>query len=126
MFFTWNLTLVSLVSVPLVLGGVYLEGRIINGSGMEEKRAMESATKVAVEAISNIRTVASLAQEWYFIEKYLKELEKVNTALKFKTKFRGVVFSFGQSAPFLAYALSLWYGGTLVANKEIGYEDVIK
>lgn len=41
-------------------------------------------------------------------------------------RWRGCVFSFGQTAPVAGYALSLWYGGVLVANGEIPYKNVIK
>lgn len=126
MFITWKLTLVSLVSVPLVLCAVFLEGRLMSNSGQIEKKAMETATKVAVEAISNVRTVASLGQERHFINNYLTEIENVNQALKVRSRLRGVVFSFGQAAPFFGYALTLWYGGYMVAYKELEYKNVIK
>lgn len=41
-------------------------------------------------------------------------------------RWRGTVFSFGQTAPVAGYALSLWYGGVLVAEGEIHYKTVIK
>ncbi|CAG9782590.1 unnamed protein product [Diatraea saccharalis] len=41
-------------------------------------------------------------------------------------RWRGCVFSFGQTAPVAGYALSLWYGGILVADKEVHYKNVIK
>lgn len=41
-------------------------------------------------------------------------------------RFRGIVFAFGQTAPVAGYALSLWYGGVLVANREIEYKSAIK
>lgn len=41
-------------------------------------------------------------------------------------RFRGSVFAFGQTAPVAGYAISLWYGGVLVANQEIPYKNVIK
>lgn len=98
----------------------------MSNSGQIEKKAMETATKVAVEAISNVRTVASLGQERHFINNYLIEIENVNQALKVRSRLRGVVFSFGQAAPFFGYALTLWYGGYMVAYKELEYKNVIK
>ena len=47
-------------------------------------------------------------------------------AAKKSLRWRGCVFSFGQTAPVAGYALSLWYGGVLVANGEIPYKNVIK
>lgn len=39
---------------------------------------------------------------------------------------RGLVNSTGQSIPFFGYALALYYGGILVANEGIPFQDIIK
>lgn len=60
------------------------------------------------------------------IERYSKAGQAARgTALK-NLRWRGCVFAFGQTAPVAGYALSLWYGGVLVANGELHYKDVIK
>lgn len=126
MYYTWKMTLVSVVSIPLVLGAVFFEARVMSGQGMQEKKKMEEATRIAVEAISNIRTVASLGKENVFFNRYCVELDHVAKATKIKNKLRGLVFSCGQTAPFFGYALSLYYGGYLVAREGLSYQNVIK
>jgi ABC-type bacteriocin/lantibiotic exporter with double-glycine peptidase domain len=49
--YSWKMTLVSLVSVPVVFAGVFLESKVISGQGLKEKTALEAATKVTL--ISN-------------------------------------------------------------------------
>lgn len=61
-FYSWKMTLVSLVTVPVILATVFLEARVMGNEGTKEKLAMESSTKIATEAISNIRTVISLCK----------------------------------------------------------------
>ena len=95
-------------------------------SNIEEKEAMESTTKIAVEAISNIKTVASLGQEPHVLERYLNEMKSVENACRRKVRFRGTVFSLGQTAPFFGYGLALFYGGIMVANEGLEYKNVIK
>lgn len=95
-------------------------------SNMKEKVAMENGTKLAVEAISNIRTVASLCQEPFVLKRYVEEMEHVESYCAKKTRLRGLVFGLGQTVPLMGYGLTLFYGGTLVANKELPYQDVIK
>lgn len=126
MYYTWKMTLVSVVSIPLVLGAVFFEARVMGGQGMQEKKKMESATRIAVEAISNIRTVASLNKEERFFDRYCVELDYVAKATRTGSRLRGVVFSCGQTAPFFGYAISLYYGGYLVAREGLSYENVIK
>lgn len=126
LYYNWKMTLVASVSIPIVLISIVMEARLVEKSNIKEKFAMENATKMAVEAISNIRTVASLGQEPHVLKRYAKEVDFVDDYCKEKSKFRGFVFGLGQTVPLMGYGLSLWYGGTLVANREMPYEDVIK
>ncbi|TMW46661.1 hypothetical protein DOY81_008256 [Sarcophaga bullata] len=124
--FSWNLTLLTLVTVPFVCFSIYLEAKIMESSALNEKAAIEKASQVAVEAIANVRTVTSLGQERHVMERYATQIDLVEKACAKKQRFRGFVFGLGQAAPLLAYGLSLYYGGTLVANEEVSYEDIIK
>lgn len=124
--FSWSLTLVTLVTVPFVCLSIYLESRFMESSAMAEKAAIEKASQVAVEAISNVRTVTSLGQERNVLERYSTQINLVEKACIKKLRFRGFVFGLGQASPFLAYGLSLYYGGMLVANGEVNYENIIK
>ena len=95
-------------------------------SNIKERAAMENACRMAVEAISNIRTVASLGQEPHVLSRFYNEIEKVEQLCRQKMKFRGIVFALGQAAPAFGYAVSLYYGGMLVANDGLEYKNVIK
>lgn len=46
-FYSWKMTLVTLVVVPVVFAGIYLEAAIIEGQSLLEKKTIEGATKVA-------------------------------------------------------------------------------
>lgn len=125
-YFSWKLTLVTSMTIPLVLSAVFFEGRYMETSATEEKTAMEDATKIATEAISNIRTVASLCQEPHILERHINESKKVEIACRKKIRLRGIVFSLGQTVPIIGYGCALWYGGGLVANGELHYKNLIK
>lgn len=60
------------------------------------------------------------------INRYNKAGEEARKTARKTLRWRGAVFSFGQTAPVAGYALALWYGGVLVANNEIPYKTVIK
>jgi ATP-binding cassette subfamily B (MDR/TAP) protein 1 len=124
--YSWKLTLVASTCFPAVIIAVFVESRMMEKSELEESAAIENATRMAVEAISNIRTVASLNQEIPVYNRYSHEIDKVHKLCARKGRFRGLVFGIGQAIPLMGYALSLWYGGYLVANKEIDYKNVIK
>jgi ATP-binding cassette subfamily B (MDR/TAP) protein 1 len=71
--------------------------RYIESSNVKEKNAMENATRMAVEAISNIRTVASLGQESHVLDRYTVEMEKVARFCYKKSRLRGLIFGLGQT-----------------------------
>ncbi len=85
-----------------------------------------STFKLAIEAITNIRTVAGLGREKTFVQKYVQELEGPHNKAKKKSHIRGLVFGFAQSMPFYAYAGCMYYGGYLVDQKSLEYQNVYK
>ncbi|XP_001986851.2 multidrug resistance protein homolog 49 [Drosophila grimshawi] len=124
--YSWQQTLLTLVTLPFLCLSVYLEGRFIAKNVQWAKMAIEEASQVAVEAIANIRTVNGLGLEQMVLERYISQIDQVDIASRRKVRFRGLVFALGQAAPFLAYGVSLYYGGLLFADGLLPYEDIIK
>ena len=56
------MTLVSLVSVPMVIVAVVLEGRVLAEGIATIREASNKATTIATEAITNIRTVSAFCK----------------------------------------------------------------
>lgn len=149
-YLSWHLTIVAIVFVPVVVAACFFESRWISWpfsvtsnrsfsvcsfdsssrymatSNMKEKRAIESGCRLAVEAITQIRTVASLGHEPHVIKRFNEEMATAEVACRKKVRYRGLVFSFGQAMPFFGYALCIGYGGYLVADDYLPYKDVIK
>lgn len=98
----------------------------MTSSEIDEKIAIESATKVAIEAIGNIKTVNSLGLEKPMIANYDRTIDEVTALCMKKVRYRGLVYSLGQSTPMLGYALALWYGGMMVSNFELEFDKVVK
>lgn len=93
---------------------------------MREKVVTEEACRIATEAIANVRTIAGLRREQAVIDKYNKEIKKVEENIKQKLKYRGVINAGGQAIIFFAYAVALCYGGVLVSEGDIPFQDIIK
>jgi hypothetical protein len=55
--------------------GAFMEGRVLGSDNVIEKESIEKSCNIAVEALNNIRTVASLGAEGRFIEMYRDALE---------------------------------------------------
>ena len=120
----WRLGLVGCAFVPLVLIATFAQSKIVMGHDNVEKKALGKANKLAIEAISNIRTVASLRKENYFVEEYNKELAGPHESSRSRSHLRGIVFGFAQSMPFFAYGGCMFYGGYLVYSEHLPYKVV--
>jgi len=74
MIFEWKLGLTALSFVPLLLIATYFQAKIIMGQSALERDALQKSASIAMEAISNIRTVAGLGKEQTFHDIYMDSL----------------------------------------------------
>lgn len=115
---------------------------------MSEKDANGYVMKIASEAISNIRTIASLSkklivlffvdfyakfskywilgQEKAAIERFISAMDTVQTMARKRVFWRGSLNSTTHVISGAAYGIALCYGGYMVANNEIHYKIVIR
>ncbi|XP_071520197.1 ATP-dependent translocase ABCB1-like [Panulirus ornatus] len=126
LYYDWRLGLLMVPFVPFVLLAVYLQSKILMGQSVTESKTLDQAGKIAIEAITNIRTVASLHKEEHFANQYSKSVNKPHLEALRKCHLRGATFGFAQAMPFYAYAVSMFYGGYLVQQRELSYESVFK
>ncbi|KIX98883.1 uncharacterized protein Z520_05344 [Fonsecaea multimorphosa CBS 102226] len=115
----WKLGLVVVFGAlpPLLLSG-YLRIRLETKLEADVGDKFAESAGLANEAVSSIRTVASLTLETHILEEYSQMLS--NMVLK---STRALVwtmfwFSLSQSIVFLAMALGFWYGSRLLASGE--------
>ncbi|CAG0893493.1 unnamed protein product [Darwinula stevensoni] len=126
LYYSWKLGLVTMVFVPFLVICAFFEARIIHGQNILAKKSLENASKVAVEAISNIRTVAGLRREVTFHDMFMERMIKPHRQAQRRSHMRGMIFGMAQSIPFFAYAACMFYGGYLIRTEGLGYDDVFK
>lgn len=123
--YSWNLTLVVSLSVPVVLVALIVDANYSERSMEAEKTAIQRASNVAVEAISNIRTVAGLCLEQHVIRRYSNDVDEVERMCARKSKYRGVIYATGLAIPTLAYGPAFYYGAYLVVHG-LHYQNILK
>nr|XP_049698231.1 ATP-dependent translocase ABCB1 isoform X1 [Helicoverpa armigera]XP_049698232.1 ATP-dependent translocase ABCB1 isoform X2 [Helicoverpa armigera] len=124
--YEWRVGLVALTFVPVIVFVLYKQGRMTYKASFGTAKTMEKSSKIAVEAVANVRTVASLGREDTFRREYEKQL---NPALQEAIKashYRGLVFGLSRGIFNFVIAASLYYGGTLIVNEGIPYDVVFK
>ncbi|XP_022916896.1 ATP-dependent translocase ABCB1-like isoform X2 [Onthophagus taurus] len=126
LYYDWRLALVALSFVPLVVIGTYLEQAIAQKGTYGNKSAIEQSTKIAVDAVSNIRTVAALGCEEIFQELYNKEIAPHYLKSRQSAHIRGVVLGLSRSLMFFAYGVAFYYGGVLIVDEYLDFSKVFK
>ncbi|KAJ4770415.1 ABC transporter B family member 11 [Rhynchospora pubera] len=122
----WKLTLIVLVIVPLVVLQVYFQVKFLKGFSANAKTMYEEASRVANDAVSGIRTVASFCMEQKVIETYNKKCD-----LPIKQGIRsGLVGGLGYGLSFMllyfSFALCFYVGAKLVHNGEATFGEVFR
>ncbi|KAK0621501.1 P-loop containing nucleoside triphosphate hydrolase protein [Bombardia bombarda] len=114
----WKLALVCIATMPIVIGCGFFRFYMLAHYQRRGKRAYAGSASYASEAITAIRTVASLTREKDVLEHYQRSLAiQQRDSLKSVLK-SSVLYAASQSFMFLAFALGFWYGGTLIAKHE--------
>ncbi|CAK1551194.1 unnamed protein product [Leptosia nina] len=126
LFYEWRLGLVVLVFVPFLAAVLYNEGRMVSAQSFGTAKTMEASSKIAVEAVANVRTVASLGRENRFLEDYGSQLLPAVLMAKRVAHWRGIVFGLSRGLFNFIYAATLYYGGTLMVNEGVDYAIILK
>ncbi|KAF5286694.1 hypothetical protein FQA39_LY16177 [Lamprigera yunnana] len=126
MYYEWRLGLVALAFTPVILIVVFFQGRSTTTENHKRMKSLEKSTKIAVEAVANIRTVASLNGEDNFYQQYCKELDSHYATAKKNTHGRAVILAIARSIMFFAYSATTYYGGLLIVNEGMPYEKMFK
>ncbi|KIW87663.1 uncharacterized protein Z519_11637 [Cladophialophora bantiana CBS 173.52] len=120
----WKLGLVVVFGAlpPLLLSG-YLRIRLETRLESRVSDEFAESAGLANEAVSSIRTVASLALEAHVLEEYSQMLSSIVLKSTRALVWTMFWFSLSQSIVFLAMALGFWYGSRLLASGEYTTEQ---
>ncbi|KAF5536332.1 ATP-binding protein cassette subfamily B (MDR TAP) member 1 [Fusarium napiforme] len=115
----WKLSLVCISMIPVLLGCGFFRFWILAQFQRRSKVAYDSSAGFASEAISAIRTVASLTREEDVLKQYrdslaIQQRKSLISVLKSST-----LYAASQSLLFACFAVAFFYGGTLLSKFEL-------
>ena len=112
----WKLALVCTATIPLLLGCGFFRFWMLAHYQRRAKRAYEGSASFAAEAITAIRTVASLTREEDVLDNYRASLAKQLHTSTLSVLRSSTLYAASQSLTFLVLALGFWYGGKLLSE----------
>ena len=116
----WKLALVTMSTIPVVLGCGYFRFWVLARFEENSKKAYKKSASYACENTNAIRTVASLTREQDVYQYYHDQLVSQGAkSLKSNVK-NSTLYAASQSLMFLCIALGFWYGANLIGSGEYG------
>ncbi|CAI8594406.1 unnamed protein product [Vicia faba] len=113
---TWRLSIVMIVVQPISIFCFYIRCVLLNKMSSKAIKAQDESSKIAAEAVSNLRTITSFSSQ----NRILKMLEKSQQGPSHEnirqSWFAGIGLACSQSLIFCTRALNFWYGGKLVSQ----------
>jgi subfamily B ATP-binding cassette protein MsbA len=115
----WKLSLLTLVTLPLVGQAIKIFGKKLRASSMTVQERTADITSVLQESISSVRVIKSFAREDYEIERFQKEN---NQNFRAQMKNSQIMATLTPVIEFLAaigVTLIIWYGGKEVIDNNL-------
>ncbi|RZC38659.1 ABC tran domain containing protein, partial [Asbolus verrucosus] len=103
----WNLALVLISFLPIILLAVFFEQKFSSSQTDANQAFLENSANVAVEAIANYQTVASLGCERMFYDRYVAKIRPYLTNMRKQVHIRSIVMGVARSIMLFAYAKGL-------------------
>ncbi|KPM43152.1 Leptomycin B resistance protein pmd1 [Neonectria ditissima] len=114
----WKLALVCTSTVPVLLACGYFRFWVLSHFETRSKNAYSNSASYASEAVSAIRTIASLTREADVLSQYRQSLAAQQRRSLVSVLKSSLLYALSESLTFLILGLCFWYGGTLIARGE--------
>ncbi|KAI9218474.1 P-glycoprotein [Blastocladiella britannica] len=120
----WELALVTLAGAPFImLAGMY-QSRA--SKGLNNSEGERDATALSSEAVSNVRTIASLGLEQQFVDEYVRRLGVHKKIQHRAVVVGGAAFGASTGATFLLYCVCFLYAAKLINDGRYLFQDLFR
>lgn len=116
--FAWKIALVCLAMVPILLGAGIFQIRATSRYQERSHKAFVQAIGITVEAVNQIRTIASFSLEDEVIGTYRRALKGPRVDMIREGLHTSIYMSISNSTGFFIYCLSYWWGSQLIIRGE--------
>ncbi|KAL6888375.1 hypothetical protein ACP4OV_009401 [Aristida adscensionis] len=122
----WRLGVVMIAVQPVIICCFYGRQAILKGMSKKSVEAQSESSKLAAEAVSNLRTITAFSSQ----ERILGLFDQAQDRPRKESIRRSWVAGFGLAASMslltCSYALDFWYGARLIAERHITSKDLFQ
>jgi len=112
----WRLAIVMIGIQPIIICCYYTKRVLLKNMSSKAIKAQDECSKIAVEAVSNLRTINAFSSQ----DRILKMLKKAQQGPSHESIrqswYAGIGLACSGSLNICAWALDFWYGGKLVSQ----------
>ncbi|XP_065875017.1 ABC transporter B family member 15-like [Euphorbia lathyris] len=123
---SWKIAIVMIAMQPLLIGSFYSKNVLMKSMSEKAKKEQSEGSQLASEAIINHRTITAFSSQ----KRILKFFQQTMEGAKKETVKQSWLSGFGLfSSQFLtasSVCLTFWYGGRLMAQKEITSKNLFQ
>ncbi|KAF5006621.1 hypothetical protein FDECE_7016 [Fusarium decemcellulare] len=123
--FAWKIALVCLVTLPILLGSGFMQLRMLARYEERHREAFSTATSLATEAISSIRTVAVLSLENEYMEGFARLLKPPRKQVVRASISTNIWLAISYTTGTFINALAYWWGSQLIMKGEYTQTDFL-
>ncbi|KAL2500004.1 ABC transporter B family member 15 [Abeliophyllum distichum] len=116
----WKLALVMIAVQPLIIICYYCKRVLLKSMSRKAIKAQDESSKLAAEAVSNLRTVTVFSSQTRILHMLEKAQDGPQKESIRQSWFAGIGLGTSQSLMTCTWALDFWYGGKLLAEGSIG------
>ncbi|KAJ9135221.1 hypothetical protein P3X46_032429 [Hevea brasiliensis] len=126
LFIAWRLAIVMIAVQPLIIVCFYTRRVLLKSMSHKAIKAQDESSKLAAEAVSNLRTITAFSSQ----DRILRMLEKaqegpLRESIR-QSLFAGIGLGTSQSLMSCTWALDFWYGGKLISKGYITAKDLFE
>ncbi|KAI4351539.1 hypothetical protein L6164_005897 [Bauhinia variegata] len=122
----WRLAIVMIAVQPIIIVCFYTRRVLLRSMSSKAVKAQDQSSKLAAEAVSNLRTVAAFSSQ----DRILKMLEKAQEGPSHESIrqswYAGIGLGCSQSLTSCTWALDFWYGGKLISQGYISAKALLE
>ncbi|CAN6230650.1 unnamed protein product [Urochloa humidicola] len=122
----WHLALVMIAVQPLIIASFYTRRVLLQNMSNKSIKAQSKCSKLAVEAVSNLRTVTAFSSQDHIMCLFEQAHNDLFNGSIRQSWFAGLGLGTSMSLLRCVWALTFWYGSILMAKHHITFKALMQ